>query len=59
MDGKLNVYYVRDKSEQYPYCILFYGRTYESCKDFIEKLLSSENGYLWDRESLKIEHEEW
>ncbi len=54
-----SVYYVRDKSEEYPYCILFYGRTEESCKDFIEKLLSSENGYLWDRENLKIEHEEW
>lgn len=54
-----SVYYVRDKSEEYPYCILFYGGTQKSCEDFIEKLLSSENGYLWDKENLEIIHEEW
>lgn len=54
-----SVYYVRDKSEEYPYCILFYGKTQKACEDFIEKLLCSDIGYLWDRENLEIVFEEW
>lgn len=54
-----SVYYVRDKDEEYPYCVLFYGRTQKSCDDFIEKLLNSDIGYLWKKENLEIIYEEW
>lgn len=52
-------WYVRDKSEQYPYCILYYGRSHEDCERFIDKLMNSDTGYLWDRDNLEIIYEEW
>ena len=52
-------WYVRDKSEQHPYCILYYGRSHEDCERFIDKLMNSDVGYLWDRDNLEIIYEEW